>query len=161
MPNLMIRGVGWLFLVVMLAVVLGCGGGISRPTGTVSGTVTFDGLPLEEGVISFTSLEGGPVTGGKITNGKYIANNVTVGKNTVEIKATTAAASSGPMTYEKHEQQMREGMMNPGAAKAAAQKAAKTAKGIPADALGNNQTIEVTKGKQELDFDLKPAAKAQ
>jgi hypothetical protein len=46
----------------------GCGDGRVR----VSGTVRFEGAPVEEGIISFEPVDGkGPTTGGSITDGRY------------------------------------------------------------------------------------------
>jgi hypothetical protein len=49
-------------------VVTGCGDGRVR----VSGTVVYEGKPLEQGIISFEPADGvGPTTGGLITDGEY------------------------------------------------------------------------------------------
>ena len=58
----------------------------------VSGTVSFNGVEIEEGSIQFIPVEGnsGPAAGGIIKNGRYHIsrdNGVTVGKNRVELKA--------------------------------------------------------------------------
>ncbi|MDB5310792.1 MAG: hypothetical protein JWO38_4994 [Gemmataceae bacterium] len=58
----------------------------------VSGTVSLNGRPIEEGSINFIPVEGnqGPGTGGIIRDGKYHiprANGVTAGKNRVEVRA--------------------------------------------------------------------------
>ena len=48
---------------------IGCGRGDRVP---ISGTVTFNGVPVQKGVISFEPFDRqGPTTGGKIANGKY------------------------------------------------------------------------------------------
>lgn len=55
-------------LVMLLAACLGCHHGPFP----VSGEVTFDGNPVDEGTISFEPADGiGSATGGKITAGKY------------------------------------------------------------------------------------------
>ncbi|WP_425619404.1 hypothetical protein NA78x_003144 [Anatilimnocola sp. NA78] len=47
---------------------LGCGGSAT----TVQGTVTFDGQPVDQGMIEFVPTDGtGPVAGGTIANGSY------------------------------------------------------------------------------------------
>ncbi len=58
----------------------------------VSGTVSVNGVKIEEGSIQFIPVDGttGPAAGGVIKNGKYhIArdNGVVVGKNRVELRA--------------------------------------------------------------------------
>lgn len=61
-------------LAAMLALLVaagGCGSGVRRVH--VSGDVSLDGKPIEEGNITFTPVTGtaGPATGGEIRNGKY------------------------------------------------------------------------------------------
>lgn len=159
MSAFVLRSLGGVFLVLLLAVVLGCGGGISRKTGDVTGTVNVDGLPLENGVINFTPLDGGPTQGAPIKDGKYTANNITVGKSKVSITATGGSgAPAGGFSYASHEQ-MKEMMAHKDAQKVEAKK--KTAKTVPADAEGNNQEQTITTGKQELNFDLKTRGKAK
>jgi hypothetical protein len=51
-----------------VVLVTGCGDGRVR----VSGTVMYEGKPLELGIISFEPADGvGPTTGGPITDGEY------------------------------------------------------------------------------------------
>ena len=51
-----------------VVLVSGCGDGRVR----VSGTVLYEGKPLELGIISFEPADGvGPTTGGPITDGEY------------------------------------------------------------------------------------------
>ncbi len=67
-----------------LLLVAGCG----QPTvGTVSGTVTMDGKPLDQGIISFVSADvrGAPVTV-NVTAGKYQLET-TIGNKQVQISA--------------------------------------------------------------------------
>ena len=69
---------------IVLIPLLGCG----PATGTISGTVTVDGKPVENGVISFIPVEGGkvqPVTV-DIQGGKYSAEAV-AGPKLVQISA--------------------------------------------------------------------------
>ncbi|MFO0823666.1 MAG: hypothetical protein U0792_11210 [Gemmataceae bacterium] len=65
---------------------LGCG---KRDTSVpVSGTVTLDNVPVENGGIQFTLLDGsGPTAGAVIVNGKY-TTTVPAGKVRVEIRAS-------------------------------------------------------------------------
>lgn len=71
-----------LFLGLVLAM-SGCG----SHTHEVSGTVTFDGVPISEGRISFVPEGSGPGGGGAITNGSYSAA-VPPGKAKVQITAS-------------------------------------------------------------------------
>lgn len=71
--------------VVAGAVVLaGCEAG--PPSGEVSGTVSFDGAPVEKGSITFTPADGkGPTAGGTIQGGRYSVAKVPVGASKVSI----------------------------------------------------------------------------
>jgi hypothetical protein len=78
-------------LVVAASVALvGCGGGgIERVD--VYGTVTYQGAPVKEGLISFVPQGEGPVAGTNITDGKYEAKGdggVPPGKYHVKISST-------------------------------------------------------------------------
>src|SRR5690349_13504580 len=65
------------------ALVAGCGGG--EQFGEVSGTVSYDGKPVEDGAITFVP-DKGPTAGGGIKDGKYSAK-VPVGPAKVSISA--------------------------------------------------------------------------
>ena len=67
---------------------------------TVSGTVTFEGRPVQEGRIRFRPAEGtrATVTGADIRDGKYTVTNkggVPVGTHRVEIEALRARPGAG------------------------------------------------------------------
>jgi hypothetical protein len=87
-----------------LALIGGCSDG---KRGAVSGRVTLDGQPIEEGRITFIPAEGnsGPTAGSVILNGNYrvpASGGAWVGKNRVEIRGVrksgnqTATASAYP-----------------------------------------------------------------
>lgn len=68
--------------------VAGCGGG----GGEVSGTVTYDGKPVEQGSISFVPADGkGPTTGDAIKDGKYTVHKVPAGTAKVIIYGSKMA----------------------------------------------------------------------
>lgn len=72
------------FVLLILGLLAGCGGG--QATGDVSGTVSFDGKPVEMGSITFLPADGnGPSAGGSITDGKYAVAKVPVGAAKVKI----------------------------------------------------------------------------
>lgn len=84
----------FLACVALLAVsATGCGRSDSLNAGAVEGTVTLDGVPLEEGTISFTPTAGtvGPAAYGGIINGKYAIaaapRGPVLGKHKVQIEA--------------------------------------------------------------------------
>src|SRR5947207_8876109 len=76
----------------VIATCFGCGKNGPRRA-AVSGHVTLDGQPIDEGVIQFLPVEGtvGPETGGVITNGQYDIpheRGAVVGKSRVELRAS-------------------------------------------------------------------------
>lgn len=99
------RMCGWgaLWLLLVLPVVIGCGGGKEGQM-TVTGSVTLDGQPLESGRIIFMPKEKGSATatsgGGKIENGKYEAE-VSSGKMGVSIRASKDVPIENPSEEDK------------------------------------------------------------
>ncbi len=78
------RSLTWIAVGVALPFVVGCG----PQTVTVSGTVQYEGKPIETGEISFTPPDGeGAPQGAVIANGKY-AVDLSPGKKTVRIRAS-------------------------------------------------------------------------
>lgn len=73
----------------LLLLQVGCGGGgVERSA--VSGSVTLDGNPIEEGMILFSPLGEGPSAGGDIKNGQYLIEadrGPSPGSYRVEIRA--------------------------------------------------------------------------
>ena len=77
----------WVAVVgVGIFVLAGCGG----PTGgEVHGTVSFDGVPVQDGAIKLDPADGNAANvGGNIKDGKYAVENVPVGKVKVSITGT-------------------------------------------------------------------------
>lgn len=77
---------------VLLAAFSGCRSTDGPPRASISGKVTFDGKPVEEGSIVFIPTEGttGPSSGGQIKQGVYTVGaelGPVVGTNRVEITA--------------------------------------------------------------------------
>jgi len=73
--------------VAAVALTVGCSG--DGQYGEVSGTVTYDGKPIEDGQIKFTSADGkGPTAGDVIKDGKYAAKKVPVGGMRVSISGS-------------------------------------------------------------------------
>ena len=82
MQSRRILAAGWAAVTLAAA---GCGG----TTGAVSGTVTYDGTPVEKGSITFLALDGkGPTTGGNIVDGHFAVKDVPVGPSKVVITGT-------------------------------------------------------------------------
>ena len=73
--------------VAVAALVAGCAG--EAAWGDVSGTVTYDGTPVEDGAISFIPIDGkGQGGGGTIKDGKYTATKVSVANMKVQLSGT-------------------------------------------------------------------------
>lgn len=65
------------------------------PSGTVSGTVTLEGQPVESGEISFVSSAGAAASG-SITNGQFtLENSLPTGKYAVGIAPTALTEAPG------------------------------------------------------------------
>jgi hypothetical protein len=69
---------------VAICALSGCGKG---KLSEVSGTITYEGKPIEQGSIAFIPADGnGPSAGSPIVDGKYFAQNVPVGMAKVQIR---------------------------------------------------------------------------
>ena len=91
------------YLIVIVAVVVlsGCGGGSGRDRVVLSGTVSYQGEPVETGSIRFVPISGtkGPASGAVIQDGTYetkARGGVPVGSHRVEIKATRLTGEPKP-----------------------------------------------------------------
>lgn len=63
-------------------------GGCGNSLATVSGTVTFNGKPVERGVINLAPADGkGAGVGGSIENGAYVLRGVVPGEKIVRLTA--------------------------------------------------------------------------
>jgi hypothetical protein len=119
--------------------VTGCGG---SDVGALSGAVTYNGEPVEDGYITFSPTSSGNSSGAKVVNGQYVAENDQVGE--FKVLVTGNRLGQVPKTREEAER----------LAKAQAGKPPLSPNYIPEDAEGNNQTVEITGGEQTLDFAL-------
>lgn len=85
MKLLAVRMQWWLLPTVFgVCIFVGCGGSDTLP---VSGTVTFDGVAVGRGEISFVPTDGTAVAGGVIENGQF-AFEAKPGSKRVEIRAS-------------------------------------------------------------------------
>jgi hypothetical protein len=127
--------------VLLFLFVSGCGG----DTGRVTGEVTYEGKPVEQGMISFQPADGkGPSAGGIIENGRYTATKVPPGPKVVQIEATPATGSVRISSEERAKAPKSGGKPN---------------RLIPPKAEGNNAKVEIKVGDQKLDFHLKKPSK--
>jgi hypothetical protein len=122
-----------------LAGAVGCGQGAST---SLSGSVTYNGAPVENGSVSFAPVGGGTSFGAEIVDGRYAAEKPTPGKFQVLIRADRPAQIV--KTREEAERQLEANAGNP----------LVSANYIPEDAAGNGQQVEIKSGSQTLDFAL-------
>lgn len=128
----------------LLVCLTGCGSSY-----TVTGQVTFEDQPIEEGFITFLPVDGkGAADGGPITAGRYSVTGVLAGKKVVHIDAVKKVpfSRSSDDMRKRHEEAVAKGdltgLIDP-------------ADIIPPNAVGNDITIELTGGAQTRDFVLK------
>jgi len=117
--------------------------GCSKSDGvTVSGTVTFDGRPVEEGYITLSPADGkGPSAGGPIKQGKFSISGVLPGEKIVSV------TGGGKIEFPKSSEEM--------AQMAAQGQQIQAAPQIPPNAKGNNQNVTITnQGQQTLEISL-------
>jgi len=126
---------------------VGCG---SSST-SVSGKITYNGEPVEQGFISFRPADGmGQVFSSPIVDGAYSIPKAVPGSRVISIHGTKdvkVALSS--------EESARIAMEAQAAGNTGGVHMSEAADYIPEDAEGNNQTIEISSGDQTLDFNLK------
>jgi hypothetical protein len=125
-------------LALVFTLAAGCGGGDGV---TVSGSVTYDGNPVEKGYINFYPSDGkGRPAGGEIIAGKYTVKNVAPGKNRVEVTATPQTQVSDSMGEPVKDSK--------GKIKKEQPPKEPTKDTIAANAEGNNQTHEIASGAE-------------
>jgi hypothetical protein len=118
--------------------IAGCG-----QADSVSGTVTYNGEPVEMGSITFASADGsGPGFGAQVMNGQYTAEKVRRGPHVALVRGVTEPS---PVTREEFFQQRQQSDNKYGL----------PVDYIPETAEGNGQTIEIEGGRQSLNFELK------
>jgi hypothetical protein len=145
----------------------GCGGSGSTVKRVVmSGNVTYEGKPIENGMIRFTcqeSVSGAVSSEGKIKNGAYKLLDVIPGKNTVYVLVTKEQKTIHTYTDMPKKPDMSKVKLNPNMRPDEAMKLMGQEDAInqvPDNAQGNNATINVpeTGGTQDIPL-TKPAAK--
>lgn len=135
--NSMIRY--YLPIALLIASLAGC---FSSSTGTVTGVVTFNGQPLEKGLITFspTGSTGG-TAGGDIVAGKFQIEGLVPAAYQVSVAALPELKIVGPNDPEAKrtlsDAEIR-ALIDP----------------LPPDTTGKEQSIEVKGGQQVLDFKL-------
>ncbi|MFO0788468.1 MAG: hypothetical protein U0805_03360 [Pirellulales bacterium] len=124
--------VGVLIVLVLLA-------GCNQKT-SISGNVTYNGNPIENGYVSFNPKAHGRTIAGQITNGKYSIEEATPGQFTVLVTGTKKLnhAASSADAYAT-------------AAKTGAH-VLEAADYIAPEAEGNGQEVQIAAGAQTMDF---------
>ena len=129
-------------IVIALLAMLLAAGCFSASTGTVNGNVTFNGKPLDKGQITFSPAgkEGG-TAGGEIASGKYEVKDLVPVQYLVSVQATPdmkIVMPGDPETKRTLTDEEIRARIDP----------------LPRDTTGKEQTIDVKRGKQTVDFKL-------
>jgi hypothetical protein len=131
-------------MLLALACAVGCG----EKATTVTGKVTYNGTPIENGTIAFTPSDGmGQAFAARIENGVYTIDNATEGKRTVEIHGLRKVqfALSSEESARLADQATKDGK---------AMHLSTPSDYIPVDAEGNQKQVDIVAGDQTLDFAL-------
>ena len=151
------------FLVVLalcpcLAAIVGCGDGVSGPTGTVSGKVTYNGSPVPAGcTITFVHEETSVAATGKTgADGSYSLTmrgqeRVSVGAYKISVSPPAEGAQPGPEDPEAYK-----AVMQAGGGDQAESKPAFPDKYLTTSTSGLTFTVE--EGSNTYDLDMKDDA---
>jgi len=123
-------------LCLMAAAFTGCNGG----TTSVSGEVTYNGVPVENGYVTFNPVGKGRAFAAPVTNGTYTVDKPTTGKFTA-----VAAGYRKLNHYSSSAEAYAHAQKNGGHVSEAADY-------IAPDAAGNSKQVEIISGDQQLDF---------
>jgi hypothetical protein len=139
----------WLLIT---ALCLSCAVSGCRPTTVITGSVTYDGQPVQNGAITFYPADGrGPSAGAMVAGGQYRVERIAPGKKMVQVVGALGREEGlrVPQTTEELRQQS-ERLAAEGSPPIAAGPAAL----IPPNAVGNCSEVQVQPGRQRLDFHL-------
>jgi hypothetical protein len=127
------------FVILLVVASAGC----RQSSSTVRGKVTYEGSAVDRGQITFMPASGhGTSRSGPIASGGFKIDGVPPGPKIVQIIGVK-------QIHFKTRAEMAE------AAKRGPPAAPETADEVPANAVGNGQTVEIAAGAQEMNFDLK------
>ena len=134
----------WFHRLPLFAVLLAALPGCRQSTSSIHGNVTYEGAPIQRGQITFAPADKhGAAKSGQIESGKYTIENVLPGPKIVMI--TGVKQFHFPKSHAEMAEMAKRG---PPAAQDSADE-------VPANAVGNNKSVETKDGVQELNFDLK------
>jgi hypothetical protein len=114
--------------------------GCKESATSISGQVTYNGTPVEEGYISFSPTGSGRSIAGPIANGGFTIAEAIPGTYTVVASGTRKI---------NHYSSSEEAYAN---AKKFGGHAAEAADYIASNAEGNSKQVEIKSGEQQLDF---------
>jgi hypothetical protein len=137
---------------------LGCGGGSRSNKVTVTGTVTYDGKPVEAGMIQFVlneaGIQGGDNATTSIINGKFSCSSVTPGKNSVVVTGGGAKQAATTISKGYESRGKMPDMRDPKGAMNMMNKAKGGDESIPSNAPGNGNEFDIG-GKDGTNLDIK------
>ncbi|HEV3259252.1 MAG TPA: hypothetical protein VG013_20460 [Gemmataceae bacterium] len=140
------RKVSWVFPVLAALALSGCGGSNGI---TVKGKVTLDGTAVENGYISFYPEDGqGGTIGGNISNGEYTITDVPLGKKKVQVTITEVVASPSENPGKSREDANAERLKH-------MKKRGRPARSGSQDLEGNNRVVDISRGMEDLNIELK------
>lgn len=113
-----------LVTLVVLAAVAGCE--TTPATLTVTGTASYDGQPISNGIIYFGPVDGGSVFSGPIASGRFKLDGVSPGKKKVKIIARKESAGSSTNVEDF----------------------------LPSEVAGNDQIVTVGAASKSFDFKI-------
>jgi len=148
-----IRG---LLALACLALVSGCGGGYSGPQGTVTGTVTLNGNPVEPGtLVTFIATEGFAASGIVEGGGAYTVSIPNKGTKipAVNYKVMVSAPVVGGVSEEGDDYEKYMGSVNPDATPSGGQSAAKIP-GKYSSTGTSGLSFDVTEGDNTINIEL-------
>src|SRR5262245_18398324 len=140
--------VRWRKLAPFVMITALCGGCFSASTGSVSGSVNFNGKPIDKGLITFSpSGSKGGTAGGEIGAGRFRVEGLVPATYQVSVSAVPELKIVGPNDPEAKrtltDAEIR-AMIDP----------------LPPDTTGKEQLIEVKGGVQTLDFKLQSKSRS-
>jgi hypothetical protein len=143
MPTLTPMRLTFLFAL-LVGTCVGCGDGLAK----IEGTVTYDGVNVEKGMLTITPADGlGSVVGCNIEAGKFKASGVQPGKNVLLVTAVK------DVTFSRNTEDMANLAANQ-ASQGGVAGLIDPADLIPANAEGNSKQYEFVEGTNRVEMVL-------
>ena len=133
-----------LLIALAISACVGCGDGLAK----IEGTVTYDGVNVEKGMVTITPADGvGSVVGCNIEAGKFKASGVQPGKNVMLVTAVKE------VTFSRNTEDMSR-MAASQASQGGVAGLIDPADLIPANAEGNSKQYEFVEGTNRVEMVL-------